>query len=125
MKKYEAIARSLNAYNNCITSNNKEWEEKHLEKINEYMESSPSGSGIDSGTMINFFHSTDNRLEFDLDFHHMNENGMYDGWTSHSVIVKPDLMFGFSLKITGKNRNMIKEYLNDVFYSWLNEEVRS
>lgn len=54
----------------------------------------------------------------------MNENGMYDGWTEHKAIIKPSLVFGLDLKITGRDRNGIKEYLHDTFMQALTDEVR-
>jgi hypothetical protein len=48
-------------------------------------------------------------------YHHMNDAGMYDGWTDHKVIVTPSLVHGFVLRITGRNRNDIKEYIADLF----------
>lgn len=50
-----------------------------------------------------------------------NENGMYDGWTQHSIIVRPSFVHGLDITITGKDRNQIKEYLHDVYFSALTE----
>jgi hypothetical protein len=85
-------------------------------------DSAPSGSGFDSGTTLNEEKSKENRLVFDTAFHHMDEWGGYDGWTEHQVIVTPSLVFGFTLRITGRDRNGIKDYINDVFSCWLKEE---
>jgi hypothetical protein len=64
------------------------------------------------------------KLVFIVEYHHMAESGMYDGWTSHRIIVTPSLARGFSLKITGKDRNQIKEYLADVYHNWLDTEIQ-
>ena len=122
-KNYQALANRIIAKNNCIDTKNWEWEEKHLATIEKIMTSSPSGSGIDCGTKIDLEKSTDEKLIFYCGFHHMNENGMYDGWTEHEIIVTPSLAFTINIKITGKNRNQIKEYLHDVYYWWLIEET--
>jgi hypothetical protein len=45
----------------------------------------------------------------------MDENGYYDGWSEHKIIITPDLVNDFNVKITGKNRNNIKEYINSCF----------
>jgi len=55
----------------------------------------------------------------------MNENGYYDGWTDHVIHVTPSLTQGFSLRITGTNRNGIKDYLVDIYGTWLDEEVNA
>ena len=50
----------------------------------------------------------------------MTEHGYYDGWTEHDVIVTPSLRSpGFSLRITGRNRRDIKEYIADAFHDAL------
>ena len=51
------------------------------------------------------------------------ETGMYDGWTEHTVTVRPSLQFGFRLSISGRNRNGIKDYIAEVFGEILNTEV--
>ena len=45
----------------------------------------------------------------------VDENGYYDGWTEHEVIIIPSLRYGFNVKVTGKNKNDIKEYIRHVF----------
>ena len=52
----------------------------------------------------------------------MNENGMYDGWTEHKIVITPDLLHGFNLSIGGRNRNEIKDYLHEVYSAALAEE---
>ena len=49
----------------------------------------------------------------------MNENGFYDGWTDHTLTVRPSLVHGIELEISGRNRNDIKEYLHETFHSAL------
>jgi len=123
MKIYQHIATRLAAIINCVEAQNKEWEEKHRAFLNNSLISSPSGSGIDSGTKFDWDGSEPNSLRFFTAFHHMDEGGGYDGWTEHSIVVHPDLQFGFTLHVSGKNRNGIKEYLVDTYYEWLNSEV--
>lgn len=74
----------------------------------------PSGSGVDDGTKLDD-RSNPDKLEFIASFHHMDENGCYDGWTDHRVIVKPSLVFGTSIRVTGRDRNQIKDYLHELF----------
>jgi hypothetical protein len=123
MKLYQELAKTNDAYNRCIETGNKEWEDKWNDKINMIMESSPSGSGIDCGTKFDREASNDKKLVFYVSFHHMNDNGMYDGWTEHIIKAIPSLLFGFTLTISGKDRNYIKEYLADVYNDWLNSDM--
>lgn len=90
--------------------------------IQRVMESAPSGSGFDAGTTIELHLCDGNKLVFKTSFHHMNTHGYYDGWTDHYVTVRPDMMSGIQLTITGKDRNQIKDYIHEVFYNWLTEE---
>lgn len=79
----------------------------------------PSGSGIDAG--VHLLTETPQKLEFSCDFHHMDDHGMYDGWTNHKAVVTPTFS-GLDIRITGRNRRDIKDHLHDVFYHWLTSE---
>jgi hypothetical protein len=118
-----AIAGKLIAVENCAKSGNSELEARHLDAIRAYLVSAPCGGGFDSGTEIDLDRSTRDRLVFTTAFHHMNENGYYDGWTNHEVFVKPCLWSGFSIRVTGRNRKEIKDYIHEVFSQWLGEEA--
>ncbi len=121
---YSELAGLITARQNCRVSFNDEWFHKNTDKILELVkEFMPSGSGIDSGTKIDLDASTGEKLVFTFSYHHMNEGGMYDGWTEHIAYVTPSLQFGVYLRITGRNRNYIKEYLYDVFQNALTEQV--
>ena len=122
MKVYQAIAHKLAAISNCARSNNEEWMLKHNEALRLLMSRAPSGSGIDCGTK-RLTGSTYEKLMFACSYHHMNESGMYDGWTEHVLTVRPSLMFGFTLTIGGRDRNGIKDYLHEIYETWLNEET--
>ena len=89
----------------------------------------PSGSGFDSGTRFVIADHFDEKgnvkpwLKFVVEFHHMHESGMYDGWTAHTVTVKPSLAYGFDLSVSGPNRNDIKDYIAETFNALLRDEV--
>jgi len=125
VKVYEQLAQSLQARINCERSGNTEWHVRHSEAIEsackEYL---PSGSGFDCGTRFDFDKSTPNRLVLNTDFHHMDEHGGYDGWTEHQVIVTPSLVFRFDVRVTGRDRNDIKEYIASEFECALNSDMR-
>jgi hypothetical protein len=125
MKLYQEFATTLQAYRNCVASGNTEWQGKHLDKLERLSEELPSGSGIDSGTKFDIDASTPNKLVFTLGYHHMNDTGYYDGWTEHRLIVTPDLASGYNLKITGRDRNQIKDYLYDVYGVAMSAELAS
>lgn len=123
---YQELATLVTARLNCIARGNTEWMDRHEESIQRLVKGYlPSGSGFDNGTSIDLEKSTGNHLVFSTSFHHMDEHGGYDGWTSHGVRVDPDLASGFNLKVYGRNRNDIKEYIGDVFHAALDSEVPS
>jgi len=119
----ETLSSSVTAYKNCVESGNEEWMDKHLERIEEIVENYlPRGSGIDSGCSIDIGKSSRNKLVINTSFHHMNDCGMYDGWTEHQVIITPAFV-DFDVRITGRNRNGIEEYLGELFSVALREMV--
>lgn len=83
----------------------------------------PSGSGIDNGTKIARDASDGARVTLLCSYHHMNENGMYCGWSDYRITARPDFEVGVALTITGRNVNDIKSYLADVFGTCLGENV--
>lgn len=113
----QAIASLIWARANCKESGNTEWYVLHGETIESLVRKHmPSGSGIDNGVQFDLDTNTNpDRLVFTFGFHHMDENGSYDGWTDHGVIVTPSLASGFYIEIIGPDRNDIKEYLHQVF----------
>jgi len=113
---YQEIARKLDQMKNLTKTG--QGEQAYLvgnlvdKIVRDYL---PHGSGFDNGTKLDWDKSNHNKLVFTTAFHHMDINGYYSGWTEHEVIITPDLMFGFNVKVTGKNRNDIKEYIHSCF----------
>jgi len=123
-KLYKHFSGTLQAYQNCIKTGNKIWEENHEDKLNELVNNHmPHGSGIDCGMYLDLINSNPNKLIFTFEFHHMDENGMYSEWTDHKLIVIPDLYNDFYTNITGRNKNYIKDYLYEIFEYALRQEV--
>jgi len=83
---------------------------------------SPSGSGFDSGTTL-ADKSTENKLIFETAYHHMNSVGFYDGWTEHKVTIAPDFLWEYDIRISGRNKNQIKDFIGDVFQVFLAEKL--
>lgn len=121
-KNYQMFNDAIEAGKKCMECGNKEWSEKWNERIDSIMEKAPIGSGIDCGIKLNIEESSyDSKIVFDFDFHHMDENGGYDGWTIHRAIITPGFT-NINVTINGVNKNGIKDYLADLFYNWMNEE---
>lgn len=112
---YQHIALTLEALRNCEASGNTEWARRHRERVAEYENMLPSGSGFDTGTRISIEESTPDKLVLVTSYHHMDEHGTYDGWTDHKIVITPSLAHGFSMKIGGRDRNDIKDYIGEVY----------
>jgi hypothetical protein len=120
---YSELASLIQARHNCIKSNNSEWLHNHTTRIQQLIKRyMPSGSGIDCGTKINLDASNEHKLVFTFSFHHMHESGMYDEWTEHKLIVTPSFQ-GIDLRITGRDRNAVKEYLYETYDYALTREI--
>ena len=122
---YSELAAAVDARRRCASTPNNEWFDKHTETIEKLVKQHlPHGSGFDSGTTIDLDSSHADKLVFHTSFHHMNENGYYDGWTEHTVTVTPSLQHAFNLRISGRNRNDIKEMMHQNFDYALRTDVR-
>ena len=119
---YSEIAAAVEARRNCVASGNKEWFEHWTERIRELARLLPHGSGIDGGTLVDLDASHAEKLVLTTSFHHMNDGGYYDGWTDHVVTVTPSFR-GINLRISGRDRNQIKDYLYETFDWSLKQEV--
>jgi len=75
----------------------------------------PSGAGLDNGVQLDLARSTPEKIVLVTAFHHMNETGMYDGWTDHTITVRASLLHGVKLTISGLNRDEIKDHLHEIF----------
>ncbi len=122
---YQEIVARVVAMRNCKKSGNEAWYYRHdvaLQKLcDQYL---PSGSGLDAQPKVNIYLTTDTRLLIaHADFHHMDEHGSYDGWSAHDVVVTPSLQFGINVRVTGRDRNDIKNYIRDVFTHALTQPV--
>ncbi len=110
------LAGLLDARQRCIDTNNEQWRDRHeanaLTIVKNFM---PSGSGIDNGTKLDLDKSNGEKLVFYFGYHHMNESGYYDGWTEHTLTVRASMVYGIDLKISGKDRNDVKDYLYEVY----------
>lgn len=119
MTVIEHIASIVDALTRC----NPDWTARHnatLDRLErDYL---PSGSGIDSGTKIDRERSKRDRIVLTTEFHHMDgESGMYCGWTEHEIIITPSFIGRFDVRITGRDRNEIKDYLGQLFHDALSE----
>ena len=123
--KYATLANGI-AHNIAAIKNDRttdEWRDKWQERLKIIEQDVlPRGSGFDSGSKIDIDASTSDKIVISVDFHHMDSNGCYDGWTQHKVVVRPSLLHGFIVDIKGRNKNQVKEYIADQFHYILGNE---
>lgn len=118
---YSELSNLLTAKSNCERSGNTEWLTKHTETLEALVqEFMPRGSGFDSGTKLDWSASHPEKLVFSTAFHHMDEHGYYDGWTEHTVTVTPSLSGTPRIRVSGRNRNEIKDVIYEEFETALN-----
>ena len=117
----QAIDTTLQALRNCERSGNTEWHQRWSDRL-DWIEREilPSGSGINNGTTIN--RDRKDGIVLNTSFHHMDDNGYYDGWTDHVVHVTPSFT-GINITVTGPNKNDIREYLADTFHHVLTSDI--
>jgi hypothetical protein len=120
----QAIASAAGARKRCAKAGNTEWFNRWTAELKVLQDELPSGSGIDSGTSIDLALSDDDEIRLDTSFHHMNDGGMYDGWTSHTVVVTPAFE-GLNVEIQNDGSEQaedIEGYLADVYREALSRE---
>ena len=121
---YRALADCILAMENCERSANHEWYAKHREIAERIVaDHLPHGSGIDSGPELDIEASSSEKIVLNLSYHHMNDVGVYDGYTDHTITIRPSLALGFTLKVSGRDRRQIKDYLGDAFDCALRETI--
>lgn len=117
-KLYQAIATALDARAHCAKHGGKDhpWFDRWTERLEHIAKNVlPSGSGFDNGTRIDLDKSTAECIYFDTAFHHMDDSGHYCGWTEHVVRITPAFIGGINIKVFGRNRNDIKDYIAETF----------
>lgn len=118
------IASLIATRANCLKAGNTDWHARHGETLARIIhDRMPSGSGFDCGTELREEECREGeRLVFSTEFHHMDEHGGYDGWTQHKVTVRPSLVFGLDIRVSGRDRNDIKDYIAETFHAVLSAD---
>jgi len=103
----------------------------------------PSGSGIDCGTGIVIDECTATKIVLYVEYHHMNEFGMYCGWSGHKLVITPgfdgiDIDFeqdydnsdityidddGNEVRESANECGQLYDYLADTYYHALSQLV--
>jgi hypothetical protein len=128
---YSELANAIQARKNCeahaarhCDGDSTDWKHIYTQNIHALEHLLPHGSGIDNGCKVDLDRSHGDRLVIHFGYHHMDSNGMYAGWSEFTAIVTPSFS-GIHIRITGRNRNNIKDYLYDTFYDGLRAVIIS
>ena len=125
MKVYQQLARLVdwNPTGEYLDSKNKRVDEL----IDKYL---PSGSGFDGKIELDE-KSTDKKIILHVEYHHMNDNGFYDGWSTFKIIITPSLAYDYSLVVKGETvvkkyfyDGVFKNYIIDTFMPYLDKEMK-
>ena len=119
---YVFLSESLAALRNCEAKGfayAETWRDRLEQAARDLL---PSGSGFDSGCAIDIDGSRADRVTIETAFHHMNPHGFYDGWTQHKIHLTP-AFGGFDMRVTGRDRNGIKEYIAETVAEALEARV--
>lgn len=121
---FKMIFTAIDARIRCGETGNREWRERWSERLKTLESFLPSGGGFDSGSQIQIPDVRPKQESFSIvtAFHHMNDGGIYDGWTQHVVTLRPSFQgSGFTIRVSGKDRNGIKDYIAETFHHALTE----
>lgn len=126
VKLITELAQRVSASKNCAQIGNNTWEVKHDNAIEQLIEILPHGSGIDGTTELSFDESKEDKIVITSSFHHMNDVGMYDGWTDFKLVIRPSLIHGFTLKVIGsfpRKYSDTRDYLAEIFSHALDQKL--
>lgn len=108
-----ALVSCETALKRSVESGNPEWVTRWQTRIAKLIELIPSGSGIDRGPRKRSdVEISSTAIRFEIGYHHMNEGGFYDGWTEHTITIRPAFE-GVDVRVSGPNRNEVKDHLHE------------
>ena len=102
MKVYQKMARLVdwNPTGSYIISKNEQMEDL----VKNYL---PSGSGFDGDISIDE-KSTDEKIIIHVEYHHMDINGFYDGWSTFKVIITASMAYNYCMQVKGES--VVRKY---------------
>lgn len=119
----QEIASRAGALKRCVERGNPEWARQHRETLRDIERNYlPSGAGVDNGTTIDLDRTSEDKIVLTCSYHHMNNDGYYDGWTDHTITVRPTFR-GFHVDASGDDRDDILAYLGDLYREGLSQPI--
>jgi hypothetical protein len=104
---FESIQQAID---NCKRSGNNEWEERWRVRLDKLIDHVPTWSGttLKRGDVD----VTSAAIRYDVSYHHMNDTGHWDGWTEHTITVRP-AFHGVNVRVSGRDRNDVKDMIHE------------
>jgi hypothetical protein len=90
-----------------------EWALRWKDRLHAMLDALPHGSGLDADWHYVGDKCNADRITLSTSYHNMDTNGFYCGWSDLTVTVKPSLIHGINLRITGGDSDL-KDYLYDI-----------
>lgn len=126
---FAQIATALQTYKRCLSddanASQQEWAPKWRKFIVEASAMLPQGSGFDIYPQIDIDGFVDgrhsDRFTVTGEYHNMDSNGSYSGWTAYRIAVRPDWN-GITLTITGAGRGDLADYIHEAFHTALTRD---
>lgn len=111
------------ALTNCHKSGNEEWAVRWKRRLHKLVELIPSGSGIDRAPRTrDDVEVSSSAIRFDVGYHHMDDVGHYDGWTDHTVTIRP-AFDGVNVQVSGRDRRDVKDNIREVMWNAFTRHV--
>jgi hypothetical protein len=131
MTKIQALATALVAFRNCVKSGNTAWRDRWADRIDAIERSLPHGSGLDGDVEIDREWPARKEILVTFDYHHMNGDGFYVGWSRHVMAIYPEFdgisvridphVFAPGIEIDDWERDCLYDYLSELFHANLSE----
>jgi len=112
MKLYQKIARVASQKDAML-------KREEFVKLQELL---PIGNGSDMGCVISKKKSTEKRIVIYTAYWHPKDSFETSQWTHHEIVITPSFEGEIKIRVTGKNVDNIKEYLEEVFRKALMKE---
>ena len=118
---YQHMASAIDAMKRCERNGNAEWRVRHNDRLHAMLQALPHGSGLDTDWHYDGDKCNAERVTLTISYHNMDEQGGYCGWSDLVITIRPSLIHGTVLRITGGD-SLLKDYLYDILTSALCEE---
>jgi hypothetical protein len=125
MKVYQEIATSLLSMNLAFYKPKfkEEIETEEYDKILDIMKNHMPVKLQFGKTFFDFERSTPEKLVFHMNYHHVDNHAVFNGWTMHTIIITPSLTSEIDIKVAGKDRDQCNGHIMDVFANCLTDDI--